>query len=208
MWRWARNLSFNSTQPIYSACMSPENTHKLMGFDMKVNFNTRDYSLMYGFCFFKLFPIGCIVNLIVCMQRCSLVPRPGNKASGDAIVKFTDQSCGILGTFLPSNATGNPTPSYRHMTGTWWAHDRHMRSTWQAHEKHMTGKPCEHVWGGGDTRDAKVTGNEVSLEGEKVEDNERSSVRGLQACRSLHLQSSQPLLIRSTFLWQQQITPM
>ncbi len=43
----------------YSACMSPENTHKLMGFYMEV-FNTGRYTLVHGFCFFKLFPIGCI----------------------------------------------------------------------------------------------------------------------------------------------------
>ncbi len=34
--------------------MSPENTHKLMGFI------TRRYTFVHGFCFFKLFPIGCI----------------------------------------------------------------------------------------------------------------------------------------------------
>ncbi len=50
-----RNLTINP----YSARMSPENTHKLMGFYMKViilGVNTM-YML---FCLFKLFLIGCI----------------------------------------------------------------------------------------------------------------------------------------------------
>ncbi len=42
----------------YSVRMSPENTHKLMGF-LYGGFNTRHYSLVHGFCFFKVFPIGC-----------------------------------------------------------------------------------------------------------------------------------------------------
>ncbi len=36
----------------YSARMSPENTHKLMGFYME-GFNTRRYTLVHGFCFFN-----------------------------------------------------------------------------------------------------------------------------------------------------------
>ncbi len=39
--------------------MSPENTHKLMGFYMEGLI--LDVNTMYMlFCFFKLFPIGCI----------------------------------------------------------------------------------------------------------------------------------------------------
>ncbi len=36
-----------------------KNTHKLMGFYMEV-FNTRCYTLVHGFCSFKLVPIGCV----------------------------------------------------------------------------------------------------------------------------------------------------
>ncbi len=37
--------------------MSPETTHKLMGFYMEVLIYTRCYTLVHGFCFFNLFPI-------------------------------------------------------------------------------------------------------------------------------------------------------
>ncbi len=47
----------NSTP--YSAHMSPENTHNLMGFYMEVLI-LRRYTLVHGFCCFKLFPIGCM----------------------------------------------------------------------------------------------------------------------------------------------------
>ncbi len=40
--------------------MSPESTHKLMGFYTEALINTRRYTLVHSFCFFKLFPIGCI----------------------------------------------------------------------------------------------------------------------------------------------------
>ncbi len=49
--------------------MSLEDIHKLMGFYME-NFNTR--RLVHGFCFFKLFPIGCIgLRDQVCRFVCS-----------------------------------------------------------------------------------------------------------------------------------------
>ncbi len=38
--------------------MSPETTHKLMGFYMEVLI-LGAILLVHGFCFFKLFPIGC-----------------------------------------------------------------------------------------------------------------------------------------------------
>ncbi len=42
----------------YSACMSPDNTQSLWDFIWR--FNTRHYTSVHVFCFFKLFPIGCI----------------------------------------------------------------------------------------------------------------------------------------------------
>ncbi len=36
--------------------MSPESTHKLMGFHMEVLILGVSYILVHGFCFFKLFP--------------------------------------------------------------------------------------------------------------------------------------------------------
>ncbi len=42
----------------YSTRVSPETNRKLMGIHMEV-FNTRHYTLVHGFCFFKLFPVGC-----------------------------------------------------------------------------------------------------------------------------------------------------
>ncbi len=44
---------FNTIHPV-------ENTHKLMGLYMEVLILYRRYTLVHGFCFFKLFPIGCI----------------------------------------------------------------------------------------------------------------------------------------------------
>ncbi len=43
----------------YSAHMSPESTHKLVG--LHGAFNTRCYTLVHNFCSFKLFPIGLTV---------------------------------------------------------------------------------------------------------------------------------------------------
>ncbi len=39
--------------------MSPENTHKLMGFYMEV-LTLGLLFMVHGFCFFKLFPIRCM----------------------------------------------------------------------------------------------------------------------------------------------------
>ncbi len=47
--------------------MSLENTHKLMG--LYGGFNARRYTIVHAFCFFKLYPIGCI-GLIVCCSTC------------------------------------------------------------------------------------------------------------------------------------------
>ncbi len=49
--------------------MSPENTHKLMGFYMEVN-----YTLVHGFCFFKL---GCIVITPFDLYECYFKFRHG-----------------------------------------------------------------------------------------------------------------------------------
>ncbi len=40
--------------------MSPESTHKLMGFYVEDLILGVILYLVHGFCFFKLFPIGCI----------------------------------------------------------------------------------------------------------------------------------------------------
>ncbi len=45
--------------------MSPENTHKLVGLYMEVVILGACYtSILHAFCFFKLFPIGCIGIII------------------------------------------------------------------------------------------------------------------------------------------------
>ncbi len=60
----------------YSARKSPETTHKLMIFCMEV--------LILGFCFFKLFPIGCI-GLTTCIQ-CHLGGSGGMHAPQKIII--------------------------------------------------------------------------------------------------------------------------
>ncbi len=48
--------------------MSPEYTHKLI--IIYGGFNTRRYTLVHGFCFLKLLPIGCIgLNLHIIYAR-------------------------------------------------------------------------------------------------------------------------------------------
>ncbi len=66
-WVWKRSIqSIRSCEGSdyrytpYSTRMSPENTHTLMGFYMEVLILGVIYTLVHGFCFFKLFPIGCI----------------------------------------------------------------------------------------------------------------------------------------------------
>ncbi len=59
----------------YSARRSPENTHKLIGF-YKEGFNTRRYTLVHGFCFFKLFSIGC-VGLTTTTEVCACKSTSG-----------------------------------------------------------------------------------------------------------------------------------
>ncbi len=49
----------------YSARMSPEDTHKLMGLYMEVLILGVILQYMVSSCYFKLFPIGCI-GLIIC----------------------------------------------------------------------------------------------------------------------------------------------
>ncbi len=58
-WDVSPDVKMRNLYTHYSAHMSPENTHKLMGFYMEgliLGVNTM-YML---FCFFKLFPLGCI----------------------------------------------------------------------------------------------------------------------------------------------------
>ncbi len=63
----------------YSARMSPESTHKLMGF-YTIVFNTRRNTLVYDFCFFKLFPIGCIgLTNLLCSGTCYQPHRKTNR---------------------------------------------------------------------------------------------------------------------------------
>ncbi len=56
--------------------MSPESTHKLMGFYMEVLILSviHDCTLVHGFCFFELFSIRCIIRdiLYVCRDCCLL----------------------------------------------------------------------------------------------------------------------------------------
>ncbi len=55
----------------YSARMSPENTHKLMGFYRKVLVTTRRFTLVNGFCFFMLFLMGCIELKVLSNAHCA-----------------------------------------------------------------------------------------------------------------------------------------
>ncbi len=64
------NVSYNPFTP-YSARMSPENTHNLMGYNTDRGFNTRRYTLVHGFCFFKLFPIHRVKRWEGCTHACS-----------------------------------------------------------------------------------------------------------------------------------------
>ncbi len=58
--RYHNSLHFGAVlYTLYSARMSPENTHKLMGFYMEVLILGVMLYYMHGICFSKLFPIGC-----------------------------------------------------------------------------------------------------------------------------------------------------
>ncbi len=56
------------------------------------------------------------------------------------------------------------------------------------------------MWGGSDAGDTEVASNEVTLEREEIEDDERGSLRCLQASCCLLLQGNQPLRIRRKLL--------
>ncbi len=47
----------NTIHPIALVHMRPENTHKHIGY----------YTIVHGFCFFKLFPLGCIELTMNCL---------------------------------------------------------------------------------------------------------------------------------------------
>ncbi len=64
-------LGINIMHPIVP--MSPENTHKLMGFYVEVIILGVIYTLVHGFCFFKLFPIGCIGLTDLCSESTAAI---------------------------------------------------------------------------------------------------------------------------------------
>ncbi len=78
--------------------MSPENTHKPMGFYLKV-FNTRRCTLVHGFCFFKLFLIGLFQKfqqLLVFNHNLCTCAHPWFHDFCPKSVDTPDQKCGIL----------------------------------------------------------------------------------------------------------------